>query len=163
MAARVLQAVARFVREFAEIHFPRMAREAKHEDVRAGAENPVLGARHHHAANFGMLEADPLHGVVQLDIDAQVVRVELEFVAVAHAAVLGHVENERRHRSFEAKLPVSISGRLGSVIDVQFAGHGSSKNCPAAGIPVPDMQNNAVYNLSKAIKCIHGVACSGTG
>ena len=57
-----------------------------------------LRARDDDGAHFGMLEADALERVVQLDVDAEVVRVELELVAGADAAVLGDVHRERRDR-----------------------------------------------------------------
>ena len=43
-------------------------------------------------AHLGVLEADALQRVVQLDVDAEVVAVELELVARAEAAVLGDVQ-----------------------------------------------------------------------
>ena len=48
----------------------------------------VLAAGDDHRAHLGVLEAQPLDGVVQLDVDAQVVGVELELVAGHQAAVL---------------------------------------------------------------------------
>ena len=42
-----------------------------------------------------MLEADALQNVVQLDVDAQVVGVELELVAGLQAAVFVHVHGQR--------------------------------------------------------------------
>jgi len=50
-----------------------------------------------------MLEADALDRVVQFDIDAEVVRIELQLVAVANAAVFGDVDAERRDRPIEAR------------------------------------------------------------
>ena len=41
----------------------------------------------HDALDLGVLEAQPLHGVVQLDVDAEVVGVELELVVVAQPGV----------------------------------------------------------------------------
>src|SRR6476619_471077 len=63
-----------------------------------------------------MLEADPLHGVVQLDVDTEIVRVELELVAVADSAVLAYVHRERGDRSVDAEAPVAIARRVGTVI-----------------------------------------------
>ena len=50
--ARILDPVARLVRELAEVHLPRVRRQAEHEDVRAGAEDTVLRAGDDDAAHF---------------------------------------------------------------------------------------------------------------
>ena len=49
VAARVLEAVARLVGELAEVHLPRVAALAEHEDVGAGAEHAVAAAGQDHA------------------------------------------------------------------------------------------------------------------
>ena len=99
----VLDAVARLVGELAEVHLPGVRREAEHEDVGAGAEDPVARARHDDAAHLGVLEAEPLQRVVELDVDAQVVAVQLELVAGRDAAVLVDAEDERRDRAVERR------------------------------------------------------------
>ena len=53
-----------------------------------------------------VLEADALDRVGELDVDAEVVRVELERVAGDESAVLSHVEREARHVAVERELPV---------------------------------------------------------
>ena len=52
-----------------------MCRSAQHEDIRAGAENPLFEAGDHDDVHFGVLEAEPLDGVGQLDVDREIVRV----------------------------------------------------------------------------------------
>ena len=71
--ARVLHAVARLVRELAEVDLPRMRRQAEHEDVGARAEDAIARAGDDHRTDVGMLETDALERVVELDVDAQVV------------------------------------------------------------------------------------------
>ena len=72
-------------------------------------------------ADLGMLEAEALDGVGELDVDAEVVGVELQLVVVGQAGVLAHVHRERRDRAVEGQLPVpvgvgmSIEGDHGSV------------------------------------------------
>ncbi|EEA02927.1 hypothetical protein BH160DRAFT_1779 [Burkholderia sp. H160] len=117
MARRIFEPIAGFVRELAEVDLPCMRRKPQHEDICARAEHPVLQARHHHRADFRMLEANPLDRVVQFDIDAEVIRIELQFVAIANAAVLGDVDAERRDRTVEAQLPVLVLRRRGAVVD----------------------------------------------
>src|SRR5208283_6179896 len=81
VGGRVLEAVARFVGEFAEVDLPRMAGGAQHENVGARAEDPLARAGDDHGPHFRALEADAVYGVVELDVDAQIVAVELELVA----------------------------------------------------------------------------------
>jgi len=64
MGARILDAVARLVGEFAEIDFLCMARLAQHVDVGAGAEHALSAARQDHDAHFRMLESDAVQRIV---------------------------------------------------------------------------------------------------
>ncbi len=66
------------------------------------------------APDLGMLEADALQRVVQFDVDAEVVGVELERVARRDAAILGDVEHERRHPAVELQAPMAIALGLAS-------------------------------------------------
>jgi hypothetical protein len=81
MTAGVFHAIPGLVRELAEIHLPGVIRLRQHVNVGAGGEYASLRARKHDRANLGMLEPNPLQGVVQLDVDAEVVRVELQSIA----------------------------------------------------------------------------------
>jgi hypothetical protein len=67
-----------------------------------------------------MLEADALDGIVQLDVDAEVVRVELQRVARRKPAVLGDVHRERRDGSVDRQLPVPIAIRPGAKVDPRW-------------------------------------------
>src|SRR5437762_7949785 len=113
MRARILDAVARLVGELAEVHLPGVARGAEHVDVGARAEHAALAAGEQHALHLGMLEADAVQRVMQLDVHAQVVAVELELVAGHQALVLRYVEHQRGDRPVEGKLPVVVAVRLG--------------------------------------------------
>ena len=64
-----------------------------------------------------MLEADPLNGVVQLDVDAEVVRVELQRVAWTDPAIFLDIHQERRDRAVEQEPPVAVALGFGPVID----------------------------------------------
>ena len=100
MPARVLDAVAGLVGELAEIHLPRVASRCPSMKMLAPEQNMrSLRAGDDHGAHFGMLEADALQRVVQLDVDAEVVGIELELVAGPDAAVLVDVHRERRDRA----------------------------------------------------------------
>ena len=48
-----------------------------------------------------MLEPDPVERIVELDVDAEVVGVQLELVALADAAVFSDVDRERGNRAVE--------------------------------------------------------------
>jgi len=64
-----------------------------------------------------MLEAQALDGVVELDVHAEVVRVELQLVAGREPAVLPDVHGQRGDRSVESEPPVLVPGRLRSELD----------------------------------------------
>src|SRR5271157_5879193 len=55
-----------------------------------------------------MLEANALQDVVQLDVHAEVVGVELELIARPQAAILVHIHRKRRHPAVEAEPPVTV-------------------------------------------------------
>ena len=67
-----------------------------------------------------MLEADAIERVVQLDVHAQVVAVELELVAGKDAAILGGIHCQRGDFTVDRKRPVPIPGRIGAVVDARF-------------------------------------------
>jgi len=69
-----------------------------------------------------MLESNAVERVVQLDVHAEVVRVELELVAGADAGVLVHVERQRRDPPVDAQAPVPIA--LGRGVEDDQAGPG---------------------------------------
>ena len=106
--ARVLDRQPRLVGELAEVHLPRVRRAAQHEDVGAGAEDALLQAGDDDGVDFGMLEADALDRVGELDVDAEVVGVELEPVVGRQAGVFLHVHRQRRDGAVEGQLPVAV-------------------------------------------------------
>ena len=119
--AQVFDAVARLVGEFAEIDFVGVARAGQHADIGAGAEHPRLARAQHDDAHLRMLEAQPLDGVGKLDIDAEIVGIELELVALEQRALLVDVEKERGDIAVDLELPMAIAGRLGLEVDPRLA------------------------------------------
>jgi len=117
VGAGVFDAIARFVGEFAEIDFPGVRGKAEHVNVGAGTEDAVLGAGDDHRADFRMLEADALECIMQLDIDAEIVGVELEFISRPDTAVFRHVHGERGDGAVESKAPMLVAGGIGLEID----------------------------------------------
>jgi len=97
---------------------------AEHADVRARAEDALLGGGEDDRAHLGMLEPQPLHGVVELDVHAEVIGVELELVAGHEATVLPDVHGERGHAPVQGELPVPVAGRLGAEVHGHAGGLG---------------------------------------
>ncbi len=69
-----------------------MRRRREHVDVGAGAEDALARAGDDDGAHLRMLEPDAVQRVVQFDIDAEVVRIELELIARDDAAIFRDVE-----------------------------------------------------------------------
>ena len=115
--ARVLDRQPRLVGELAEVHLPRVRRAAQHEDVRAGAEDALLQAGDDDGVDLGMLEADALDGVGELDVDAEIVRVQLQPVVGREAGVLLHVHRQRRDGAVERQLPVDVTRGIALEVD----------------------------------------------
>ena len=144
--AGILQAVAGFVGEFAEVHFVGVGRTRQHADVGAGAEHPVLARAQQHHLDAGMLEAQPLHRIGQFDVDAEIVGIQLELIAFEQPAILIDIHGQRRDVAFDVELPMPIPRRIGLKIDVPGA---TSKNAiftrhgPPLGFLVETMHNNA--------------------
>ena len=128
----VFDAVAGLVGELAEIDLVGVGGARQHADIGAGAEHAVLARAHHHDLHLGMLEAQPLHGIGEFDVDAEIVGIEFELVAFEQAAVLVDVHGERRDIAGNVELPVPVARGIGLKIDVCraacehaiFAGHG---------------------------------------
>src|SRR6185369_11505619 len=80
--------------------------------------------------DLGMLEAQPLHGVGQFDVDAKVVGIELELVAGAQPAILVDVHREKGDAILEGELPMPVAARLGAEVDGRGSvGHGVPYFC----------------------------------
>src|SRR5262249_29085272 len=112
-----LEGVPRLVGELAEVHLEPVRRLAEHADVGARAEDALLARREDDGADLGMLEAQPLNGVIELDVHAEIVRVELQLVAGPEPAILLHVHGQRGDRAIDGEPPVLVAGRLGPEVD----------------------------------------------
>ena len=123
---RIFETVTRFVGEFAEIHFPAVARHAQHENVGTGAEDAVARAGHHHRAHFRMLKPNTVDRIMQLDVDPKVVAVELQFVARLQTGVFVDIHRQRGNCAVERERPVVVLRRLSAVIDIRGGNGGSS-------------------------------------
>ena len=101
--------------------------------ILAPAQNTrFLPERSDHHLDAGMLEAQPLHRVGQLDIDAEIVGIQLELIAFEQPAILVDIHGQRRDIAVDGELPVPVARRIGLKIDVAratcedaiFTGHG---------------------------------------
>ncbi len=118
----VLDGVARLVGELAEVDLVAVGGAGEHLDVGAGAEDPCsLGTAETRVDAAGdddrlharVLEAQPLRGVVELDVDAEVVAVELQLVAVAEPSVGRYAHRQRGDRSVDGEVPMPVAARVG--------------------------------------------------
>ena len=94
-----------------------VGRPGEHLDVGAGAEHLVEPAGHDDGVHLGVLEAQPLHDVGQLDVDAEVVGVELQLVAVAQAAVGVDLHRQRGDRAVDREPPVPVAVGVAFEVD----------------------------------------------
>ena len=113
----VLDAVAGLVGELAEVHLPRMAGAREHGDVGPGAEHPVHPAGEHDGLDARVLEPEALHGVVELDVHAQVVGVRLELVARHEPAVRIDHHRDRGDLAVHREAPVPVAAGIGVEVD----------------------------------------------
>ena len=82
----------------------------QHPDVRPGAEHLVQAAGEHDRADLGVAEPQPLDRVVQFDVHAEVVGVQLELVAGGDAAVLVGLEQDARDLTVDLQPQVPVAG-----------------------------------------------------
>ena len=113
----VFNAVARLVGELAEVDLPGMAGHTQHEDVGARAKDTVLATGDDDAADVGVLEADAVERVMQLNVHPQVVAVELEFVARTDPAVLRYVKGQPRNGTLDRQGPVAVLRGISAVVN----------------------------------------------
>ena len=81
-----------------------------------------------------MFEAQPLHGVGEFDIDAEIVGIQLELIAFEQPAILIDIHRQRRDLAVDIELPMPVARRIGLEIDKARApcenalvtGHGPS-------------------------------------
>jgi hypothetical protein len=100
-----------------------MAADTEHEDIRAGTENSVLEAGQYYSAHFGMLKANAVDGIVEFDVNSQVVAIEFELVTRPQAGVFVKVGEQGSHGAIELQLPVFIVCGVGLIVDSVCLGH----------------------------------------
>ena len=131
--ARVLDAVSGLVGELAEIHLVGVGGAREHADVGAGAEHARLGRAQKNDLHPGMLEAQALDRVGKLDVDAEIVGIELELVALEQRAFLVDVHQQRRDLTVHLDLPMPIFRGIGLEVDPALA-VGQFSHCVDHGV-----------------------------
>ena len=117
LGAGGLEGVAGLVGELAEIDLVGVACAGQHADVRARAEYVVLAGAQHDGLDLGMLEAHPLHYVGEFDIDAEIVGIELQAVALEEAALLGDIHVKRCCVAVIRDAPMAVARRVRLKVD----------------------------------------------
>ena len=83
----------------------------------ARAKDAVLAAGDDDAAHVGVLKADAVERVMQFDVHAQVVAVELELVARTNPTVLRNVEGQPRNGALDRQGPVAVLRGVSAVVN----------------------------------------------
>ena len=117
------RSVPRLVGELAEVDLVPVRRRRQHLNVGAGAEHLVDSTGHDHRLDLRMLEAHALHDVVQLDVDAQVVGVELQLIVTSQTGTRRHSHGDGRDSTVEGSSPMAVGSRLRTEADQFLRGH----------------------------------------
>ena len=83
-----------------------------------------------------MLEAQPLHRVVEFDIDAEIVGIELELIAVEQPARLIDVHDQIGDVAIAFDAPMAVARRIGLEIDDLHEQSGPGQKAPGGLLPV---------------------------
>ena len=67
-----------------------------------------------------MLETQTLHGIIELNIDTEIIGIELQLIARHQRRVFLDVHSQRGGPPLEAQLPVLIALWMRGAIDVAF-------------------------------------------
>ena len=67
-----------------------------------------------------MLESQSLDGVAELDVDAQIIRVELELIVLAETGMFVDVQLEISNRRFYVETPMLVTRWRRSIVNYCF-------------------------------------------
>ena len=91
---------------------------AQEANIGTGTEDLVVGTCEHHAANLGVLKAQAVDRIVQLDVDREIVGVQLEVVhPLPHWVVFLDVHRQRCNSAFGLEIPVDVPVGVGLKAD----------------------------------------------
>jgi len=94
-----------------------MCRTTQHANIGTRTKDILLGRGEDNRAHLRVFETKPLHGIVKLDIDAEVVGIELQLVTLFEAAVRVHIHGEGRDLTFCGEPPMAIAFGCGLKVD----------------------------------------------
>ena len=117
MRGGILDRVAGLVGEFAKIDLMGVAGAGQHADIGPGAEHPFLARTHNHDLHLRVLETQPLDRISQLNIDAKIIGIKFQLIAVKQSARLINIQGQRCGVTVRGKPPVPITVRIGLEID----------------------------------------------
>jgi hypothetical protein len=104
----ILDRTPRFIGELAEVDFESVRGCAKHVDVGPGAKDSWFETRQYDCTDFRMFEPNPLNSIRQLDIDAKIIGVELEFVAFIQSLVFLDIHGKCGDRTLNLEFPMVV-------------------------------------------------------
>jgi hypothetical protein len=94
-----------------------MAGTRQHADVGAGAEHVLLAGPQYDRLDFRVLEAHALDDIGEFNVDAEIIGIELEFIALEQTAGFIDVHEYRRDFAVICDAPVPITVGIGLKID----------------------------------------------
>src|SRR5919109_5289249 len=120
MGAGVFDAVAGLVRKLAKIDLMGVRGLGQHANIRPGTEHPRLRRRDDHHRHLWMLETQTLHGIIEFNIDTEIIGIELQLIARYQRCVFLDVHSQRGDPPLEAQFPVLVALWMRGEIDVEF-------------------------------------------
>ena len=97
MGTGVFDAIAGLVGKLAKIDLVGMRGLGQHTNIGPSAEHPRLRRREHHRRHLGMLETQTLNGIIELNIDPEIIGIELQLIARHQRGVFLDVHSQRRN------------------------------------------------------------------
>ena len=89
-----------------------MLGRGQHRDICTCREHTVLRGRDDDGPHLRMFESEALHGIVQLDVDAEVVGVEFQLVPGSNSCFLVDIQRQRGNPAVNFHPPVLVAIRL---------------------------------------------------
>src|SRR5262245_9897087 len=93
---------------------------SQHAHIRPGTEHPRLRRRDDHRRHLWVLETQTLHGIVEFNIDTEIIGIELQLIARHQWRVFLDVHSQRGDPPLDAQFPVLVALWMRGEIDVEF-------------------------------------------
>ena len=85
-----------------------MTRGAQHVDICARTKDARFETGNDDCPDLWVLETKPLNRICEFDIDAEIVGVELQFIALTERHVFLNIHCQRRDRASHVEFPVFV-------------------------------------------------------